>query len=64
MDPWQVIAILAGTVSTLAGLLYRHILRELADERAEKLYWRERALSGTGLAEIATEQAEAPRRKR
>lgn len=53
-----------GAIVTLAGIFYRHLLKQLAEEKAEKLYWRDRALEGTSLAEIATEQAEKPRRKR
>jgi hypothetical protein len=58
------LGVVVGAIVTLAGLFYRHLLKQLEDERAEKVFWRDRALEGVGLAEIATEQAEAPSRRK
>ena len=60
IDP--LLVAVAGALSTVAGLLYRQLLQRA--ERAEKseIYWRDRALLGTGLAEIAESDLEATRR--
>lgn len=65
IDP--IVVALAGAIVTIAGLFYRHLLLQLDEEKEEARYWRDRALEGTGLAEIATEQAERnapPKRRR
>ena len=51
----------AGALSTVAGLLYRQLLQraERAEEEAD--YWRDKALESTGLAQIATDEAEKRR---
>jgi len=56
MDPIYVA--LGGAITGLAGLLYRHLLKEKEEDKAEIVFWRDRALEGTGLAEIATDVAE------
>lgn len=58
------LGVVVGALVTVAGLYYRHLLATIADLKAEVVYWREKALAGTGLAEIATEQAEKPRPRR
>jgi hypothetical protein len=58
LDPGVVIGALATAISAIAGVLYREM--KLRAERCERdaLYWRERALSSTGLAELAVDTAE------
>lgn len=58
MTPEVVIAALATAVTTLAGLFYRELLRRATEAESESKFWRDRALEGTGLAEIATDVAE------
>lgn len=65
IDP--VVAAVAGALVTVAGLFYRFLLQQLAEEKAESKYWRDYALREVGLADIATEQAEQaapPKRRR
>lgn len=65
IDP--IVAAVAGALVTVVGLFYRHLLQEKAKCEADALFWREQALRGTGLSEIATEQAErngAPPKRR
>ena len=56
MDP--IYLALGGAVVSLAGVVFR--LQEVARKRAEEdaLFWRDRALRSTGLAEVATAEAE------
>lgn len=58
----ELLAVL-GALTTVVGLYYRHLIKQLDEEKAESAYWREIALANIGLAEIATDQAERPRRK-
>lgn len=50
-------------ITTVAGLFYRNLLKQIEEEKAETAYWREKALAGIGLSEIATEQAELKRKR-
>lgn len=56
LDP-ALIAVVSAIV-TLAGLFYRHLLKQIEDEKADKLFWRDRALHLQALAEMATDEAE------
>ena len=58
IDP--LLVAVTGALTTVAGMFYRHLLKEKEEDRAEIVFWRDRALIGTGLAEIA--EAEAERR--
>lgn len=48
----------AGALSTVAGLLYRELLKRAERCEAETRFWRDRALRLAGLAELALEEAE------
>ena len=56
LDP-ALLAVVSAIV-TLAGIFYRHLLKQISEEKADKLFWRDRALHLQALAEIATEEAE------
>lgn len=56
LDP-ALIAV-AGALSTVAGLLYRELLKRSERCEAETKFWRDRALRLTGLADLALEEAE------
>ncbi len=60
MDSAALIAV-AGALSTVAGLLYRELVRRAVDAETEADFWRDRALAGTSLAEQATDVAEKRR---
>ena len=60
MDPATVAV--AGALSSVAALLYRQLLLRAERAEADALYWRERALTQMGLADIATDVAERKRR--
>lgn len=52
------LGLVVGALITVVGLYYRHLLKLLDEEKAEAEYWRVKALEGTTLAEIATDQLE------
>lgn len=54
IDP--VVAAVAGALVTVAGLFYRNLLQQLAEEKAESKFWRDRALNSQALAEIAVDK--------
>lgn len=54
----------AGALSTVAGLLYRELLRRAERCEKEVAFWRDRALLSSGLATYASEVAEAQAKKR
>lgn len=60
MDP--IILALGGTVSALAGVIFR--IQEQRAKRAEEaeLYWRDKALTSMGLAQMAVDVAEKRKR--
>lgn len=51
-----------GALVTVVGLYYRSLLSQIAEEKREAEFWRDKALGATGLAELATDEAD--RRKR
>lgn len=56
MDSAALIAV-AGALSTVAGLLYRELLRRAEAAERERDFYRRKWLAGIGLAEIATDEA-------
>lgn len=54
-DP--VVVALAGTIVTLSGLLYRQLLKQIDELKAEVKFWRTRYFSALGRAEIAADEA-------
>ena len=58
----EVIAVVGGIV-TLAGIFYRHLLKQLDDEREECRFWREYALREVGLTELAKQPPKPPPRR-
>jgi len=60
MDPIYVA--LGGVISTLATLFWRELVKRAERAERDADFWRDKALEGTALAEIATDVAE--RRKR
>lgn len=60
MDP--IILALGGTVSALAGVIFR--IQEQRAKRAEEgeVYWRDMALTNMGLAKMAADVAEKKKR--
>lgn len=36
MDPWQIVAVLAGTMTTVVGVLWREHLKADADDRRQR----------------------------
>lgn len=59
LDP--VVVALGGAVTTLAGIVYRELVRGRNRAEADADWWRRRALGMTGLAQIATDEAEEHR---
>lgn len=57
------LGVVVGAIVTLAGLFYRHLLKQIEDEKAEKLFWRDRALHLQALAEMATDEASKQAKK-
>lgn len=66
MDPLVIIGAVVTALTTVAGLLFKELIRRAVDAEADADFWRDYALHEAGLAEIATEQAErvAPRKRR
>lgn len=58
MDPWQALALVVGAIVTLAGVFYRHLLKQISKLEAEVTFWRDRALRMQALAEMATDHAD------
>lgn len=56
MDPLAYLAVVAGALTTVAGLLYRELLRRAVDAEADADFWRDQALKSTALADIAAEE--------
>lgn len=56
MDP--IVTALAGAIVTIAGILFRELVKSRDEAKADAAFWRDRALKGTGLAKIATGLAE------
>lgn len=52
-----------GAIVTLAGIFYRHLLKQLEDEREECRFWREYALREVGLTELIEETPKPPARR-
>lgn len=64
MDPLAYLVPVVGALVTVAGILYRELLRRAADAEADADFWRDRALAAQGLAEIAAEELARKRRTR
>lgn len=58
MDPLAYLAVVAGALTTVAGLLYRELLRRAVAAEEDADYWRDQALKGTALADLASEELE------
>ena len=56
MDP--IVTALAGAIVTIAGVLFRELVKARYEAKADALFWRNKALENYGLAEIATDVAE------
>lgn len=54
-DP--VVVALAGGIVTLAGLFYRHLLKQIEEHKAEITFWRTRYFGALGRAEVAADEA-------
>jgi hypothetical protein len=48
----------AGALSTIAGLFYRHLLKERDECKADAVFWRDKWLAQAGMTEIALSEAE------
>lgn len=64
MDPLAYLAVVAGALTTVAGLLYRELLRRATDAEEDADFWRDQALKGIGLADLAAEELERSSKRR
>ena len=62
MDPIYIA--LGGAVSALAGLIYKDLTSRVKSAEEDRDFWREKALTAMGLAEIATDVARKRSRKK
>lgn len=62
MDPAIIIGAVATALSTVAGLLYRELLRRAEAAEQNAIYWRDRAILSQGLSELSTDEAERRRK--
>ena len=56
LDPALVAVV--GALTTVSGLFYRALVQRAERAERDADFWRDRALDGTGLAEIAADVAE------
>ena len=54
-DP--VVGALAAAIVTLAGIFYRHLLKQIEKGEAEVKFWRLRYFGALGRAEVAADEA-------
>ena len=64
MDPIVAVTALAGAVSTLATVVYRLLIHRAERAEQAETFWRDRALTYLGMADIAADEAEKRRRPR
>lgn len=56
MDPY--LAAVAGALSTVAALFYRHLLKERDECKADAAFWRDKWLAQAGMTDLALIEAE------